>query len=124
MARRGRSSPHPHQHHPHRHRRETWNFASVARETQRALKPSQGPKTMAPVDPYSHCPCGSDKKFKWCCQKVEAYAERGHRLEANGQHDAALAAYDEGLAKVPHNPWLFAKIGSPDRAAKAGRGQE
>ncbi|MGA2701243.1 MAG: tetratricopeptide repeat protein [Isosphaeraceae bacterium] len=62
---------------------------------------------MALVDPYSPCPCGGDKKFKWCCQKVEAYAERGHRLEDNGQHDAALAAYDEGLAKVPRNPWLL-----------------
>ena len=62
---------------------------------------------MALVDPYSPCPCGSDKKFKWCCQKVEAYAERAHRLEDNGQHNAALAAYDEGLAKVPRNPWLL-----------------
>lgn len=62
---------------------------------------------MALFDPYSPCPCGSDKKFKWCCQKVEAYAERGHRLENNGQHDAAIAAYDEGLAKVPCNPWLL-----------------
>ncbi len=62
---------------------------------------------MALVDSYSPCPCGSDKKFKWCCQKVEAYAERGHRLEDNGQLDAALAAYDEGLAKVPRNPWLL-----------------
>ena len=62
---------------------------------------------MALVDPYSPCPCGSDKKFKWCCQKVAAYAERAHRLEDNGQHNAALAAYDEGLAKVPRNPWLL-----------------
>ncbi|MBV8126770.1 MAG: tetratricopeptide repeat protein [Planctomycetaceae bacterium] len=62
---------------------------------------------MALVDPYSPCPCGSDKKFKWCCQKVEAYAERAHRLEENGQHNAALAAYDAGLAKVPRNPWLL-----------------
>ncbi|HMF36172.1 MAG TPA: tetratricopeptide repeat protein, partial [Isosphaeraceae bacterium] len=62
---------------------------------------------MALVDAYSPCPCGSAKKFKWCCQKVEAYAERGQRLEDNGQHDAALAACDEGLAKVPHNPWLL-----------------
>jgi tetratricopeptide (TPR) repeat protein len=62
---------------------------------------------MALVDPYSPCPCGSEKKFKWCCQKVEAYAERGLRLEENGQHDAALGAYDEGLAKAPKNPWLL-----------------
>jgi tetratricopeptide (TPR) repeat protein len=62
---------------------------------------------MALVDPYSPCPCGSDKKFKWCCQKVELYAERAYRLEENGQHDGALWAYDEGLAKVPDNPWLL-----------------
>ena len=62
---------------------------------------------MASVDPYSPCPCGSGKKFKWCCQKVEAYAERAHRLEGNGQHDAALAVYDEGLSKVPSSPWLL-----------------
>ena len=62
---------------------------------------------MALVDPYSPCPCGSDKKFKWCCQKAEAYAERANRLEDNGQHNAALAVYDEGLAKVPRNSWLL-----------------
>ena len=62
---------------------------------------------MALVDPYSPCPCGSDKKFKWCCQKVEAYAERAHRLEENGQHNAAIAAYDEGLAKVPGTPGCY-----------------
>ena len=80
---------------------------------------------MAVVDPYSPCPCGSEKKFKWCCQKVEAYAERAHRLEDNGQHDAALAAYDEGLAKIPAEPVaLIAKVDSPDRAARAGGGRE
>ena len=62
---------------------------------------------MALVDPYSPCPCGSDKKFKWCCQKAEAYAERANRLEDNGQHNAALAVCDEGLAKVPRNSWLL-----------------
>src|SRR5271165_778244 len=62
---------------------------------------------MALVDPYSPCPCGSDKKFKWCCQKVESYVERAYRLSENGQQDAALAALDEGLAKVPDNPWVL-----------------
>jgi hypothetical protein len=63
--------------------------------------------TMALVDPYSPCPCGSDKKFKWCCQKVEPYVERALRLAANGQNEAAIAALDEGLAKVPDNPWML-----------------
>lgn len=58
------------------------------------------------VDPYSPCLCGSGKKYKWCCQKVESYVERAFRLEDNGQFDAAEAALDEGLAKVPGSPML------------------
>ena len=61
---------------------------------------------MALVDPYSPCPCGSGQKYKWCCQKVEAYAERAQRLVDNGQYESALKPLDEGLAKVPDNPWL------------------
>ena len=62
---------------------------------------------MALVDPYSPCPCGSDKKFKWCCQKAEPYVEKSNRLAENGQYDMAIAALDEGLTKVPENPWLL-----------------
>lgn len=61
---------------------------------------------MAVVDPYSPCPCGSGQKFKWCCQKVEAYAEKAQRLYESGQFEAALAAIDDGLRKVPGNSWL------------------
>ena len=62
---------------------------------------------MAPVDPYSPCPCGSGQKFKWCCQKVESYAERAQRMVDNGQFESALRPLAEGLAKVPDNPWLL-----------------
>ena len=62
---------------------------------------------MALVDPYAPCPCGSGKKFKWCCHKVESYAERAQRLVDNGQYDAAISVLSEGLAKVPDNPWLL-----------------
>lgn len=62
---------------------------------------------MALVDPYAPCPCGSGKKFKWCCHKVESYAERAQRLADNGQYDQAIAILSEGLAKVPDNPWLL-----------------
>jgi tetratricopeptide (TPR) repeat protein len=62
---------------------------------------------MALVDPYSPCLCGSGQKYKWCCQKVEAYAERAQRLIENGQHESALKPLDEGLAKVPSNPLLM-----------------
>lgn len=61
---------------------------------------------MAVVEPYAPCPCGSGEKFKWCCHKVEADAERAQRLFDNGQVDASLAALDEGLRKAPDNPWL------------------
>src|SRR6516162_2273740 len=61
---------------------------------------------MAAIDPYSPCPCGSGQKFKWCCHKVEAYAERAQRLFDNGQLDAAVKTLRDGLEKEPGNPWL------------------
>ena len=64
---------------------------------------------MAAVDPYAPCPCGSGQKFKWCCQKVEEYADRAERLLDNGQVESALAALDQGLRKVPDNPWLLTR---------------
>lgn len=62
---------------------------------------------MALVDPYALCPCGSGQKFKWCCIKVEPYAERAKRLLESGQLDGALAVIEEGLSKAADNPWLM-----------------
>jgi tetratricopeptide (TPR) repeat protein len=64
-------------------------------------------RAMAVVDPYSTCSCGSGQKYKWCCQKVEAYTERAQRLLDSGQHEAALKPLEEGLAKVPDNVSLL-----------------
>jgi tetratricopeptide (TPR) repeat protein len=64
---------------------------------------------MALVDPYSPCPCGSGQKFKWCCHKVEAVAERAHRLFESGQIEAAVAMLDEGLRKEKGNAWLLSR---------------
>ena len=64
---------------------------------------------MAVVDPYSPCPCGSGEKFKWCCHKVEAYADRAHRLFDGGQIEAAIETLDEGLRKEPGNAWLLTR---------------
>lgn len=58
------------------------------------------------VDSYAPCPCGSGEKYKWCCQKIEAYAEKVSRLLEHDQFEAALAAAEEGLRKVPGNLWL------------------
>ncbi len=83
---------------------------------------------MALVDPYAPCPCGSGQKFKWCCHKVEAVAERAQRLFESGQTDAAVEAIDEGLKKEPNNAWLLTRKalyltreGKPDPAKAAIR---
>jgi tetratricopeptide (TPR) repeat protein len=62
---------------------------------------------MAGVDPYAVCPCGSGQKFKWCCQKMESYADRAQRLYETGQIEGALEVLDEGLRKEPANAWLL-----------------
>ena len=61
---------------------------------------------MAALEPYAPCPCGSGEKYKWCCHKVEAVADRARRFAENGQIEPALGALDEGLKKTPNNPWL------------------
>lgn len=71
------------------------------------------------LDAYSPCPCGSGEKYKWCCQKVEPYAEKALRLLENGQTAAALTAIDEGLRKVPDSSWLLVR----KAAILAERGQ-
>lgn len=78
---------------------------------------------MAAVDPYSPCPCGSGQKFKWCCHKVEAHADRAQKLFESGQADAAIEALDVGLRKEPGNPWLLSRkalfqirLGQPEEA--------
>src|SRR5262245_17802676 len=56
------------------------------------------------IDPYASCTCGSGKKFKWCCGPIHEQLERAFRLDADGQHDAALRAVDEIVAAHPDNP--------------------
>jgi tetratricopeptide (TPR) repeat protein len=53
---------------------------------------------------YDPCPCGSGKKFKWCCQPIHVEMDKAFRLESEGQHDAALRVMDEVIAKHPDNP--------------------
>jgi tetratricopeptide (TPR) repeat protein len=62
---------------------------------------------MAVAEPYAPCPCGSGQKFKWCCQKVEAVAQRAQRLFESGQVQGAFEALDEGLRKEPDSPLLL-----------------
>ena len=64
---------------------------------------------MPVVDSYSPCPCGSGQKYKWCCQKIEAYADRSERLFDGGQVAAAIETLNEGLRKEPDNAWLLTR---------------
>ncbi len=56
------------------------------------------------LDAYSPCPCGSGKKFKWCCQPIHADIDRAFRQDAEGQHEAALKILQEVVAANPANP--------------------
>ncbi len=64
---------------------------------------------MAGVEPYSPCPCGSGQKFKWCCHKVEVFADKAQRLFDGNQTDAAIKVVDEGLQKEPGSAWLLTR---------------
>ncbi len=54
---------------------------------------------MAGVEPYAPCPCGSGQKFKWCCQKVESYADKAQRLFDGNQAEAAVKLLDRASRK-------------------------
>jgi tetratricopeptide (TPR) repeat protein len=56
------------------------------------------------LDAYSSCPCGSGKKFKWCCQPIHIAINRAFEQDGNGQHELALRLMDEIIAEHPTNP--------------------
>jgi predicted Zn-dependent protease len=61
------------------------------------------------LDPYSPCPCGSGKKFKWCCEPIYAGIVRAFEQEENGQHEAALRIMDQVIAEHGGNPEAWGK---------------
>src|SRR5438105_3729773 len=56
------------------------------------------------IDPYDPCPCGSGKKFKWCCQPIYVAINKAFQQDADGQHDAALRLMDEVTSQHADNP--------------------
>jgi len=56
------------------------------------------------LDAYSPCPCGSGKKFKWCCQPIYAEIDKAFEQDAEGQHEAALHTLEAAIAEHPANP--------------------
>ncbi|MBM4072464.1 MAG: tetratricopeptide repeat protein [Planctomycetes bacterium] len=61
------------------------------------------------LDPYASCPCGSGKKFKWCCQPIHADISKAFSQDAEGQHEAALKAMDAIAAAHPGNPEVWGR---------------
>jgi tetratricopeptide (TPR) repeat protein len=60
-------------------------------------------------DPYSPCPCGSGKKFKWCCQPVYVQIDKAFQQDAQGQHETALRMMDEVCAEHSGNPEVWGR---------------
>lgn len=60
-------------------------------------------------DPYAPCPCGSGKKFKWCCQPIHAEVAQIYAMDESGQHEAALRAMDDLVAKHADNPEVYGR---------------
>jgi tetratricopeptide (TPR) repeat protein len=78
------------------------------------------------TDLYGMCPCGSGKKFKWCCQPIAASIEKVFDLEEAGQHETALRAMDDLVKAHETNPevWgqkakLYYMQGNTDQAEEA-----
>jgi tetratricopeptide (TPR) repeat protein len=62
-----------------------------------------------PLDLYGPCPCGSGKKFKWCCQPIHVQIDKAFQQDEAGQHEAALRTMDEVIAQHPDNPEAYGR---------------
>lgn len=62
------------------------------------------------LDLYASCPCGSGKKFKWCCQPIHVEIDKAFRQEADGQHDAALRTMQDVAEQHPDNPEAWGRL--------------
>jgi tetratricopeptide (TPR) repeat protein len=55
-------------------------------------------------DPYAPCPCGSGKKFKWCCQPIHIEIDKAFQQFGEGQYETALRTLETIAAQHPDNP--------------------
>jgi tetratricopeptide (TPR) repeat protein len=61
------------------------------------------------IDPYASCPCGSGKKFKWCCLDIHAEIERAFQQHNEGQHEAALRTMEGVVQQHAGNPEVWGR---------------
>lgn len=76
-----------------------------------------------PIDAYAICPCGSGKKFKFCCHKAGDDIEKVAKLLENHQPAAALQVTERVEKQLPDIPWpyvsgalIFLEQGEPELA--------
>lgn len=60
-----------------------------------------------PLDPYVSCPCGSGKKFKWCCAPYFDTVEKAFEQERQGQHEAALQTIQALVSSHADSPSVW-----------------
>ena len=73
---------------------------------------------MAP-NPYDSCPCGSGKKFKWCCAPYFDQIEKAFDLDQQGQHEAAVRDDGGGRQRPPRQPAGLGLLRPPPVRSKA-----
>ena len=59
-----------------------------------------------PPNPYDNCPCGSGKKFKWCCTAYWDKIEFAIKQQERGQHDGAIRSLTALVAERPDVPQI------------------
>lgn len=63
---------------------------------------------MAAPNPYDNCPCGSGKKFKWCCAAYWDKIEAGLEMYQQGQLENALKMMEMLVKEHPAVPQAWA----------------
>ena len=59
------------------------------------------------INAYDTCPCGSGKKFKWCCHPYFDKVERALDLHQQGQHESSLRVMEDVTKEFPAQPQVW-----------------
>ena len=60
-----------------------------------------------PIDAYDPCPCGSGKKFKFCCSAVSEEIDKVYKYQETRQTQSSLQVLDRVLATKPELAWGY-----------------
>src|SRR5688572_3048008 len=60
-----------------------------------------------PIDAYDPCPCGSGKKFKFCCSALADDIDKVHKYQEKHQTQSSLQVLDRVLVTKKDLPWGY-----------------